>query len=111
MLEYILNKIESYSPYIVGGAIGALIHRLRNQMTLKEFAASILVSIFVSVSVGVVCKDYFQVEQENIIFVLCGMSGTFSKVILDEIQEILGLASDVFKEKLGLGKKPKDFFE
>lgn len=107
MLEYIIDKIEGYSPYIVGGVIGALIHRLRTQMSFKDFMASIAISIFVSVSVGIVCKDYFQLT-DNLIFVLCGMSGTFSKVILDEVQEILGLASEVFKKRFGINKNSED---
>lgn len=102
MLDYIIEIIERYSPYIVGGAIGAVIHRLRTQMSLKDFIASIAISIFVSVSVGIVCKDYFAVEQQNVIFVLCGISGTFSKVILDEIQEIISSFSDIFKRKMGV---------
>lgn len=109
MLEYLIEKIQGYSPYIVGGAIGALIHRLRTQMTFREFMASIAVSIFVSVSVGIVCKDHFQLS-DNLVFVLCGMSGTFSKAILDEIQEIISSASDIFKKKFGVNKNSEDSF-
>lgn len=102
VINVILDIAEKYSPYIVGGSIGAVINRLRTKMSFKDFIASLLISIFVSVSVGIVCKDYFNIEEQNLIFVFCGMSGTFSKIILDEIQEIIGSASEIVKKKFNI---------
>ena len=39
------------------------------------------------------------VQQESIINVLCGVSGVFSKTILDELEEIIKEASELIKVK------------
>ncbi|KFC60021.1 hypothetical protein FEM08_12000 [Flavobacterium gilvum] len=48
------------------------------------------------------------VTNENIIFAACGLSGVFSKLILDEIEQILKLASVYAKSKLGISKKNEE---
>ena len=95
---FIFERIKKYSVFITAGAIGAIIHRLRTHMSFKQFISSIIISIFVALSVGIICKDYFELN-ENVIFVLCGVSGTFSKIILDEIEEIISNISNIIKNK------------
>jgi hypothetical protein len=74
-------------------------------MSLTTFLKSVVLSVFISICVGIVCKDYLKIANENIIFVFCGMSGTFSKIILDELEQIIKLASVYVKAKIGLTKK------
>jgi fluoride ion exporter CrcB/FEX len=104
VLDFLTDLLKKFSPYIIGGAIGSIIHRLRTEMTTGTFLKSVVVSIFLSICVGLVCKEQFHIENENLIFVFCGMSGTFSKVILDEIEQILKLGSVYVKTKLGINK-------
>lgn len=98
VLDLLIEQMKKYSPFIVAGAVGATIHRLRTKMSLKKFIISVVISIFVAFSVGVVCRDYFKL-QETIIFVLCGISGTFSNSILDEIEEIIKNFSKTFMNR------------
>jgi uncharacterized membrane protein len=99
-----MDFLKKFSPYILGGAIGSIIHRMRTEMSLLTFFKSIVISIFISICVGILCKDYLKVENENIIFVACGISGTFSKIILDELEQIIKLAPAYVKKKLGITK-------
>lgn len=100
LIEFLIEHTKKYSPFIVGGAIGAVIHRLRTQMSLRQFLGSVVVSIFVAISVGIVCQEYFELSN-SVINVLCGIAGTFSKAILDEIEEIIKSASGIVKSKFG----------
>lgn len=101
VVQFFTDNVKKFSPYILGGAIGAIIHRLRTQMSWKQFLGSVIISIFVALSVGIVCKDYFKIEEDTVIFVLCGVSGTFSKAILDELEEIIKSASNIIKTRYG----------
>lgn len=99
-LEIINEGLKKFSPYILGGVIGAIVHRLREkEMSIKEFFSSVFISTFVALCVGIVCKDYFKIEQDTIVFVATGISGAFSKDILNEIQELIGEISAIIKAK------------
>ena len=67
ILTFLKSVGENYGPAIVAGAIGAVIARLRHRMSPRQFIGSIIISIFVSVSVGAVAKDYLLIQQESII--------------------------------------------
>ena len=95
---------EKYGPAIVAGSVGAVIARLRKKMSPRQFIGSVIISIFVSISVGVVAKDYLLIKQESLINILCGISGVFSKTILDELEEIIKNLSDIAKARLGINK-------
>lgn len=99
IMETVYDYCKRFFPFIIGGLMGSVVHRMRNQMNFAQFAGSIVISVFVALSVGIICRDYFEVEEESIIFVLCGVSGTFSKVILDEVEEILKNISVIFKNR------------
>jgi hypothetical protein len=99
--DFIIDGTKRFSPYILGGAIGSIIHRLRTNMTIKDFLGSVIVSMFVAFSVGILCKDYFGIQKDTVIFVLCGISGTFSKALLDEIQQLIGNVSGIIKSRYG----------
>ncbi|WP_163401415.1 hypothetical protein [Flavobacterium fluviatile] len=111
MIEYydiFIDFIKKLNPYILGGAIGAIINRMRNEMSWIAFLKSVIMSMFISFCVGTFCKDYLLLQNENIIFVACGLSGAFSKIILDEFEQILKLASVYAKSKLGISKKTEE---
>jgi hypothetical protein len=78
MIEFLNEIARKYDLFVIGGAIGAIIHRLRNKMTFKRFLSSVAISMFVALCTGVVARDYFNL-QESIVYVLCGVSGVFSE--------------------------------
>ena len=112
LITTFLEGFEKYFPAILAGALGAVIMRIRRYMTVYQFIGSVVISIFVALSTSVVCRDFFMIEQESIINVLCSIFGIFSKLILDEIEEIIQFGSDIVKDfardKLGLKKDDDD---
>lgn len=94
-----VNFLKPYTPYIMGGLVGSVVHRMRNEMSILAFLKSAFIGMFVSVCTGIVAKDYMNVTNENILFMLCGFSGVFSKNILDEIEPIIKVISGFIKNK------------
>lgn len=101
MTDFLYEIARKYGFFVVGGAIGAVIHRLRHKMSWKRFLVSIVISAFVSMCVGVISLHYFKLE-EPIIHVLCGISGVFSETILDELEDIIKSSSEYVKKRLGV---------
>ena len=104
IITFLTGIGEKYGPAIVAGSVGAVIARLRKKMSPRQFIGSVIISIFVSISVGVVAKDYLLIKQESLINILCGISGVFSKTILDELEEIIKDLSSIVKVRLGINK-------
>ena len=104
IITFLTGIGEKYGPAIVAGSVGAVIARLRKKMSPRQFIGSIIISIFVSISVGVVAKDYLLIKQESLINILCGISGVFSKTILDELEQIIKDLSNIVKVRLGVNK-------
>ena len=100
-LEILNEGLKKFSPFMLGGIIGAIIHRLRNKMTFKRFLSSVAISMFVALCTGIVARDYFNL-QESIVYVLCGVSGVFSESILDELEENIKNVSVIIKSKFGV---------
>tara|TARA_R110000803_G_scaffold78075_5_gene143157 strand:+ start:4891 stop:5244 length:354 start_codon:yes stop_codon:yes gene_type:complete len=96
---------KKFSPYVLVGTIGAIVHRLRTEMSWKQFLASVFIAILVSLSVGIVAQEY-TVFSDDVIFILCGISGTFSRLLLDELEEIISDLSEFVRQRLGMKKKP-----
>ena len=101
---WITEILKKFSPYIIGGAIGSIIHRMRTEMNFVTFIKSLVMGVFISVCTGIVAKDYLGVVNDNILFVLCGISGTFSKIILDELEQLIKLGLVYIKLKIGIKK-------
>ena len=101
MIEYITELASKCGLFVTGGAIGAIIHRLRNKMSFKRFLSSVVISMFVSLCTGVVARDYFNLV-ESVVFVLCGVSGVFSEAVLDELEENIKNISVIVKQKFGV---------
>ena len=104
IITFLTGIGEKYGPAILAGSVGAVIARLRKKMSPRQFIGSVIISIFVSISVGVVAKDYLLIKQESLINILCGISGVFSKTILDELEEIIKDLSNTVKVRLGINK-------
>lgn len=105
-MSYLTEIASKYGLFVIGGAFGAVVNRLRTKMTLKKFFMSIFISMFVALCTGVVARDYFHLAQD-IVYVLCGISGVFSEVILDEVQETIKNVSNLISARFG----SKDNFE
>ena len=95
----IINFLKPYTPYIMGGLVGSVVHRMRNEMTILAFFKSAVTGVFVSICTGIACKDYLGITNENILFAFCGFSGVFSKNILDEIEPFIKIFGTFIKEK------------
>ena len=104
IITFLTGIGEKYGPAIVAGSVGAVIARLRKKMSPRQFIGSVIISIFVSISVGVVAKEYLLIKQESLINILCGISGVFSKTILDELEQIIKDLSNIVKIRLGVNK-------
>jgi len=101
MKETLLNLVQKYGWFVLGGLIGAIIQRARNSMSLKRFAGTLIVSSFVGLSVGIILRSYLNATEE-VIFVACSISGVFSQDILNEIQELISYISVYVKNKLNI---------
>lgn len=104
MEEQVVDIAKRYGFFVIGGAVGAVVHRLRSKMSWKRFAGSVVISMFVALCVGIVARDYFSIK-ESVVYAMCGMSGVFSEIILDEIQESLQLLPDWLRTKLRIKER------
>ncbi len=93
-MKAVIDFVDKYGIIILVGILGAVINRLRKNMSWGRFFASIIISVFVSLCVGIIAQCYFNLP-EPVIFVVCGLFGTFSELILDEIQDLISKLSDV----------------
>lgn len=99
MKEDLIAMANKYGGFVIGGLIGAIVHRIRNTMSFKQFLGVLFISAFIGFCVGVVLRNYLNATDE-VIFVACSISGVFSKDILDEIKEVISYVSLFFKKKM-----------
>ncbi|WP_271407319.1 hypothetical protein [Tenacibaculum soleae] len=99
MKEDLIAIANKYGGFVIGGLIGAIVHRIRNTMSFKQFLGVLFISAFIGFCVGVVLRNYLNATDE-VIFVACSISGVFSKDILDEIKEVISYVSLFFKKKM-----------
>ena len=99
-LTDIINFVKPLSIYIFGGLIGSIVHGLRNKMRFVDFLKTAIIGMFVSVCIGIGAKEYIGIENQNILFALCGFSGVFSKNILDECEPFFKIFANLFKSKV-----------
>jgi uncharacterized membrane protein len=108
MKDMLITFANKYGGFVIGGLVGAIVHRLRNTMSFKKFLSVLFISAFVGFCVGIIMKNYLNASDE-VIFVVCSISGVFSKDILDEIQEFIQNLSVFAKKYLRINddsKKP-----
>ena len=96
MKELIVNMTGKFGLFILGGLIGAIIHRFRNQMSWKRFLSTLVISAFMGFCVGILLKEYLGAKEE-VIFVACSLTGVFSNDILDQLNEIIDYLSTFIK--------------
>ncbi len=102
MFDKILFDFYSkYGFFIIGGAMGALVHRTRRKMSFLRFLKFLLVAILVALASGIVARDYFNIP-ETVTYVICGVFGAFSEDLLNEIEELIHSISEIVKTKLGV---------
>ena len=102
VLWYHIEKFfQNYGFFILGGAIGAIIHRIRVKMSLLRFINFLFVAIILALAAGIICRDIFHLP-ETTIYVICGVFGSFSEEILGEVEEFIKSMSEMAKKKLGM---------
>lgn len=106
MKNTILNSMvefgDKYGIAILIGAISAVIHKIRKNLSAKQFLGSIFISIIVSISISGVCACYFSTMPDTIVHIFCGIGGIFSQDILNELEETIKCLSDYIKMKCGI---------
>ena len=95
-MEFLENFARKYGGVVIAGVVGAIIRRIRENMTLIEFLQVIFLGVFVSYCVGVVVEEYWEIS-ENFKYVIGAISAIYSKELLDEIKEIIKGISDTVK--------------
>lgn len=100
-----LNLVEQfcskYGFFIIGGALGATIHRMRKKMPLSRFLKFLVTAIIVALASGIIARDWFNIP-ETVTYVICGIFGAFSEDILNEVEEFIHSLSDIAKKRAGL---------
>ena len=108
MIEKMLYDFYSkYGFFIIGGAIGAFVHRTRRKMSFIRFLKFLVVAVVVALGVGIIARDYFNIP-ETVTYVLCGIFGAFSEDLLNEIEEFIHSLSEIAKKKLGVDNTNED---
>lgn len=105
--QYIEKFFYNYGFFIVGGAIGAIIHRMRVRMSPLRFIKFLFVAIVLALAAGIICRDIFHLP-ETTIYVICGVFGAFSEEILDEVEDFIRHASEMVRKKLGVEDVKED---
>ena len=105
--QYIEKFFYNYGFFIVGGAIGAIIHRMRVRMSPLRFIKFLFVAIVLALAAGIICRDIFHLP-ETTIYVICGVFGAFSEEILDEVEDFIKHASEMTRKKLVMEGVKKD---
>lgn len=108
MLSNFIEKFfYNYGLFILGGALGAIIHRLRNKMSPIRFLKFLFVAIMLALAAGIICRDIFHLP-ETTIYVICGVFGAFSEEILDELEDLITSLSEIIKDKIGYKNKKEE---
>ena len=109
LLEKIFDKIGL--PFIIA-IVGAVIHTFRtkddpnNNSTFFSFFMLIIINISIVMTIGIVAEDYFEVQNNRLIWVVSGLACTFSMYILNLIQYIIqDIAPDIARKFFNVDKE------
>ena len=95
ILIKILEWIEQHDLYIAfTGLIGTIIQSVRNKLSIFDFFKLLLLSCFFGYAIFKTCINYTNLPIDIVIVICCGFSG-FSKIIFDEIEEIIKNLSEI----------------
>lgn len=103
-MDIVKDFLSKYGFFIVGGSIGAIVHRLRNKMTFSRFLKFLFIAIIVALSAGIIAKEVFNLN-DSLCYIICGIFGAFSEDILDELEDFIKSWSDIAKKRLGYEKE------
>lgn len=95
-MEFLESFARKYGGVVIAGVVGAIIRRLRENMTLIEFLQVIFLGIFISYCVGVVVEEYWEVS-DNLKYVIGAVSAIYSKEVLDEVKDVISSISETIK--------------
>ena len=96
MIDYLGILIKKYGGILIAGVAGAIIRRIRENMTIIEFLQVLFLGIFVSYCTGTVVEEYTSIS-EKFKYVVGAISAIYSKELLDEIKETINGISDTVK--------------
>ena len=96
MIDYLGILIKKYGGILIAGIAGAIIRRIRENMTIIEFLQVLFLGIFVSYCTGTVVEEYTSIS-EKFKYVVGAISAIYSKELLDEIKETIKGISDTIK--------------
>jgi len=83
--KYLLTLAEKYAPFLIAGAVGAIINQIRKgKMTFKRVVNQILISSFLAWCLGVSLQYWLEIPNQ-VIYAIVSLSGMFSEIILDEL--------------------------
>ena len=95
-MDWIEAFAKKYGGIVIAGVVGAIIRRIRENMTLIEFLQVIFLGVFVSYCVGVAVEEYFDIT-EHFKYVIGAVSAIYSKEVLDEIKDVISGVSESVK--------------
>jgi len=90
--------MNKYLLFLIAGAFGAYINKLRRRMSWKRFTRSCIIAIFTATIAGILFQHFFNFPIP-VVNALCGIVGVFSESILDEAEEFINNASEILKKK------------
>jgi hypothetical protein len=91
--------MNKYLLFLIAGAIGAYINKLRRKMSWKRFLPSCLIAIFTATCAGILFQHFFQFPIP-VVNALCGITGIFAESILDECEDFIKHLTDYIDKKL-----------
>jgi hypothetical protein len=94
-----LDFFNKYGSFILIGAIGASINKLRRRMTWSRFVRSCFIAAFISPIAGVLCLHFLALPIP-VVNAICGITGIFAESILDECEDFIKHITDYIDKKL-----------
>lgn len=94
ILIKVLEWIEQHDLYILlTGLVGTIIQSARNKLSFLDFFKLLILSCFFGYATYKTLINYTELPIDIIIIICCGFSG-FSKILFDEVEEVVKKISD-----------------
>ena len=91
VLDFLVDLTKKlYLPLSVA-VLGTIIHlyRSKEKPSVGRFSVLTLINVGMVFTTGVICQDYFDMENDRLIWVISGIACSFSTYILNLIQYII----------------------
>ena len=91
LLDFLIEVMKKLYLPIAVAVLGTIIHlyRSKEKPSIGRFSTLTLINVGMVFTTGIICQDYLEMENDRLIWVLCGVACSFSIYILDLIQNIL----------------------